>query len=533
MMLLQKLPLPVKLWAVALLPLFMLATVSCGDSTKEDITPPKFTVSGSTSVTIPAEGGSGSVTFTAPYAWRASSDADWLTFSPTNGGAGEAKVTVKAGANETDANRSAVVTVSAEGVDSPVRISVSQAFVQKAEPAKPSIKLTPTELSFTAEGGKAEIKATAVGEWAVTATESWFSVDKQSIKDGEFVITVTAKANETYEELDGEVVFTCGNESSSVTLTQDAAEEPEEPVQPSIKLTPTELSFTADGGKAEIKATAVGEWAVTATESWFSVDKQSIKDGEFVITVTAKANETYEELDGEVVFTCGNESSSVTITQDAAEEPEEPEEPITMDLGAKEVSVDSYGGEAEVSVTLNKGAEVTATVDNGAFHLDVNPDDESLMSWSILVSADENATGKVISGTVTVKAGDLVETFVVSQEPIPVEAEAAEPRVTLSPYGETKVVKIDMNYSWSIELGDSPSWLSVELTSGSETVPVKIIAGKNESGADRSGTLKFKVAGTKDVVIAVSQGVPSDTGDIGGGINGWGDGQEADFGKNN
>ena len=438
MMLLQKLPLPVKLWAVALLPLFMLATVSCGDSTKEDITPPKFTVSGSTSVTIPAEGGSGSVTFTAPYAWRASSDADWLTFSPTNGGAGEAKVTVKAGANETDANRSAVVTVSAEGVDSPVRISVSQAFVQKAEPAKPSIKLTPTELSFTAEGGK-----------------------------------------------------------------------------------------------AEIKATAVGEWAVTATESWFSVDKQSIKDGEFVITVTAKANETYEELDGEVVFTCGNESSSVTITQDAAEEPEEPEEPITMDLGAKEVSVDSYGGEAEVSVTLNKGAEVTATVDNGAFHLDVNPDDESLMSWSILVSADENATGKVISGTVTVKAGDLVETFVVSQEPIPVEAEAAEPRVTLSPYGETKVVKIDMNYSWSIELGDSPSWLSVELTSGSETVPVKIIAGKNESGADRSGTLKFKVAGTKDVVIAVSQGVPSDTGDIGGGINGWGDGQEADFGKNN
>ena len=438
MMLLQKLPLPVKLWAVALLPLFMLATVSCGDSTKEDITPPKFTVSGSTSVTIPAEGGSGSVTFTAPYAWRASSDADWLTFSPTNGGAGEAKVTVKAGANETDANRSAVVTVSAEGVDSPVRISVSQAFVQKAEPAKPSIKLTPTELSFTAEGGK-----------------------------------------------------------------------------------------------AEIKATAVGEWAVTATESWFSVDKQSIKDGEFVITVTAKANETYEELDGEVVFTCGNESSSVTITQDAAEEPEEPEEPLTMDLGAKEVSVDSYGGEAEVSVTLNKGAEVTATVDNGAFHLDVNPDDESLMSWSILVSADENATGKVISGTVTVKAGDLVETFVVSQEPIPVEAEAAEPRVTLSPYGETKVVKIDMNYSWSIELGDSPSWLSVELTSGSETVPVKIIAGKNESGADRSGTLKFKVAGTKDVVIAVSQGVPSDTGDIGGGINGWGDGQEADFGKNN
>ena len=70
-------------------------------------------------VTLPAEGGSTMLAFTAPYAWSASilpnasgDSTDWLSIDPTSGAAGQHTITLTAQANENEGSRSLSISLS-------------------------------------------------------------------------------------------------------------------------------------------------------------------------------------------------------------------------------------------------------------------------------------------------------------------------------------------------------------------------------------------------------------------------------------
>lgn len=85
-----------------------------------------------TSVEILPEGGVQTVTLTVPVVWAANPSATWIQVTPNQGDAGTVTLEIKADKNDTGADRSGSVLVTAGSL-----ASVSIAVSQKAMPEEP------------------------------------------------------------------------------------------------------------------------------------------------------------------------------------------------------------------------------------------------------------------------------------------------------------------------------------------------------------------------------------------------------------
>ncbi|MBO4341314.1 MAG: BACON domain-containing protein, partial [Bacteroidales bacterium] len=96
-------------------------------------------------VTIPAEGGTATVSLNAPVAWKASAKDNWVSADPAKGDTGKVTVTLRADANETGESRSTEITVSATEVNASATLKVTQAakaVVTPPEPEKATVVIT-------------------------------------------------------------------------------------------------------------------------------------------------------------------------------------------------------------------------------------------------------------------------------------------------------------------------------------------------------------------------------------------------------
>ncbi len=80
----------------------------------------------SQTVEINAAGGSITVAFSAPAAWSASCDAEWLTLSATSGEKGTNALTLSATRNDSGAERQVVISLNAAELNENGSITVSQ-----------------------------------------------------------------------------------------------------------------------------------------------------------------------------------------------------------------------------------------------------------------------------------------------------------------------------------------------------------------------------------------------------------------------
>lgn len=83
-----------------------------------------------TSVAIPAEGGSVSVNAEIPIAWSIDPGADWLNVDPLSGEPGTCSISFSAEANKSGASRKCSAAVMASGIDT-LYLSVSQAAMPR------------------------------------------------------------------------------------------------------------------------------------------------------------------------------------------------------------------------------------------------------------------------------------------------------------------------------------------------------------------------------------------------------------------
>ncbi len=89
----------------------MLAIITIAACTTEEA--PYLTLADgqNNSITLPASGGSETISFTTNYSWTAESSEDWLTISPASGEAGEHSIKVSATVNTENASRTAKVKI--------------------------------------------------------------------------------------------------------------------------------------------------------------------------------------------------------------------------------------------------------------------------------------------------------------------------------------------------------------------------------------------------------------------------------------
>ena len=167
---------------ITLLTLIGLAALAW--SCKPEVIPDSLTLKSATSATVPVEGDVVSISFNTNAAWTASSDAAWLTVSPTSGEAGDATVKASAVKNDTPDARTATVTIKA-GTES-ATVTVTQGQLD-------GMSVATKEFVVTCDGGQVEIPVSANVAFEVSIPEAadWIHlVSTKGMTESKVVLSV-------------------------------------------------------------------------------------------------------------------------------------------------------------------------------------------------------------------------------------------------------------------------------------------------------------------------------------------------------
>jgi hypothetical protein len=178
----------------------------------------RITLNGESQYTVPSEGGTVIITFSASRDWTAALSPDsasgWLTLSPASGSKKEGTLTVKVAPNGETDDRSATVRLSCGASSASVTITQKQ---------KGALAMTPSAVRVRADGGSFEveittnvdvnIEITAGSDWLSELTTKSLSTQKHTFK---------ALGNESQDRRKGEIVFRYDAEGlvEKLTVTQ-------------------------------------------------------------------------------------------------------------------------------------------------------------------------------------------------------------------------------------------------------------------------------------------------------------------------
>ena len=201
---------------------------------------PSLELSAST-LTFSEEAGSNDISVIASIAWRASSDSNWITLTPTSGEGGTVNVRISVTANSAEADRGGKVTFTAGDL---VRTLIVNQKGKVPETA-PTITLSPVSLTYSSDGGTASVSVTADAAWTASADANWITIQPASGAVGTTTIKVTTSANKSANDRAGAVVFTAGKTSVRLSLSQKGL------TQQALGGITGDLGDWGDGGSAD------------------------------------------------------------------------------------------------------------------------------------------------------------------------------------------------------------------------------------------------------------------------------------------
>ena len=334
-----------------------------------------------------AEGGDQTVTVTSSDDWRVKGESDWCDISVTTGESGD-KVTFSADSytNTEEARTATYIFVCG---DKEAELKIEQ------EAKMYSISVEPTELSFIAAGEEKAVTVTSSDEWEFSSKEDWITASKQN---GENNTTVKIIVAENYdpEIRTGVAIFRCGNKQSDIQITQEAKEY-------SVSVEPKEITFKANGEEKEVTVSSSDEWELTADCDWIQTSTSKGDNGASV-KITASFNNTSEQRTGSIVFTCGNKTAELKLTQEANN--------FSISIEPAELVFGPAGGEETVKITsshkwtLTSNLNwITTTVSEG------NNGDE------IRITVAPNNTVDSRSGIIVFTCGNKNSELLITQNP--------------------------------------------------------------------------------------------------------------------
>jgi endoglucanase len=142
--------------------------------------------------------------------WTTAVSDAWCTVSPALGDGGTARVEVSARANESDAARTATLTVTAGALSKTVTVTQEKnAF----------LTISPKSVAVGAEGGDISVEVQASGEFTVETSAAWITVGNYAGHTQHF----TVAANNAIVPREGVITFTQGALTDAATVTQASA----------------------------------------------------------------------------------------------------------------------------------------------------------------------------------------------------------------------------------------------------------------------------------------------------------------------
>lgn len=225
-------------------------------------------------------------------AWKARSNNNWITVSPTSG-TGSAEVTLRVAPWYKVSTRSGSVTIGGKTVT----VFQRGTHLKIAESRK---VCDGSEQTF-----RIEVNALETTEWSVTANADWISVSDAGTSSGNGTVVVSVAKNPDYKSRTGTIAI--GTET--YTVVQEGK---------------TELDFAATGATIAVDTVVEdGEtWSIENLPKWLTVEGTLERTGPGVVVLTATANDSTEERAAVVAiagrnFNAFQKGSDVKVEADA------------------------------------------------------------------------------------------------------------------------------------------------------------------------------------------------------------------------
>ena len=237
--------------------------------------------------------------------WVASCDADWVTFTPANGGKGETSIEVKVAANTKTTARETVVKIINSEYKIEKQITVSQVAFG------PSLSVDTESISTPATGATKSVIVEGNISWEASCGADWVTFTPTKGEKGKTTIKITTKTSTAPDARSATVKIYNSeyNVTKNIKVTQ-------EKYVPELKVDVTEISTAFEGETKSVNVTSECSWVVTCSADWVTLTPTSGEKGESTLQIITKANEGIQRTATvEVSNAEYNKSVAIVVTQ--------------------------------------------------------------------------------------------------------------------------------------------------------------------------------------------------------------------------
>ena len=269
---------------------------------------PSLTLSGSTSLEMNADGSSATVSFTVNRDWTASASESWVTVSPSSGSAsdGPVTVTVKASPNTTYEDRSATVTIKAEGLTQTVTVR---------QPANLGVVLPTKSYEIASDARTIEVEVQSNVAYTVTVSDTWITqTGTKGLKSEK--LTFSVSANDSYDARNATITVTpqSGGETAQVISVRQAQKD-------ALLVGTAAYSMPYGGGEIEVKVESNVQFEVKSEVDWIQyLDTKALNTSTVRLKVSENTTKSDREGKVEIKQKGGSLTKTITVNQAGNEE---------------------------------------------------------------------------------------------------------------------------------------------------------------------------------------------------------------------
>ena len=394
---------------------------------------------------VPASGGTGSVTVTAGAGcpWSATSGQPWITITSGQGGTGNGSVSF------------AVASTNGPGRSGTVSIAGQTFTINQGQGCTFALSASSASAPASGATGTFDVKTANGCGWAANANANWLTVNSGGTGSGNGTVRYTAAANSGPDRTG---TITAGGQT--FTITQGAG--------CTYSISPTTQNIASGGGTLTVALTAPGgcAWNASSNAPWIGVSSASSGSGNATIQIVVAANPDAERR-GTVTIA----NQTYTIVQASG---------CTYSLSAASQTVPAGGGAG--SFTINTNASCTWTAVANANWITVTSAASGTGPGTIQFTAPPNS-GPVRAGSIT--AGG--QTFTVNQDSGCTAVVAPDVFTVPAPGGSQPIsVSTGADCTWTA--GSNVPWIAIAApTGGSGNGSVRLDIQANVDAA-RVGT---------------------------------------------
>lgn len=346
---------------------------------------------------VGSDGGTSTVTFTASGDWTASVSAvtrtlDWLSVSPTQGGAGTVTLQISAQPNESYDERNAAVLLTCGNAQQTITVTQKQ---------KDALLVNSHKVEMDAEGGTfgIELQANVTVTYEIEeSAKSWLTAVSSSTR-GLTTSTLSFQVAENPDVSVRQAVITLrGNDlREEVTVYQAGSE-------PAILLSQKEYTVPSDGETIQVELKSNTSYKVVMPDAPWITETSTRAFSAYTHYFTVAVNESYDARTAEIYFVDEKNGLQEKLIVTQAQKD-------AIVIAEDEYTMDAEGGRLEFTVNAN--------VD---FKIDIDADwirqivaTRGLVEHALIFEVDGNNADESRKAIITLKADGFSQVITVVQ----------------------------------------------------------------------------------------------------------------------